>query len=158
MQHPGITLKELIAEKGLNQKDLANVLWKSKSTINEIIKGKRNFTIHRDYELHKWIWTKIWFWIKKQLEFDYTKFLEENKETKQFEKQNNEKNDKIMDNNDKVQVDLGTKNILSDKENTTSYNISIEEKKTQNRTEESIQKKEPEKNIFAEKETIFEEF
>ncbi len=75
MQHPGELLKELLRDKGLTQKDLASILGKSKSTVNEIIKWKRNFTIWWDYDLHKWIDTEIWFWINKQMEFDYGSFL-----------------------------------------------------------------------------------
>ena len=45
------------------------------SEVNELIKGKRNITIQRDYLLHKVLGTPLKYRIILQIEFDYQNFI-----------------------------------------------------------------------------------
>jgi len=72
LEHPWIELQLLIKEKWLTQKAFASILWKKVSEINELLKGKRNITIQRDYLLHQTLWTPIKYWIFKQIDYDYS--------------------------------------------------------------------------------------
>ncbi|PID34826.1 MAG: hypothetical protein CR971_01210, partial [candidate division SR1 bacterium] len=69
--HPGIELKKLLQEKSLTQKDMASLCGKNTSELNELIKGKRNFTIQRDIILHEVLGTPEQFWIRKQMDYEY---------------------------------------------------------------------------------------
>jgi len=75
MTHPWILLWTTIKQQGRTQKQFAVLAWKKVSEVNELIKGKRNITIPRDYVLHKVLWTEQGYRIKKQIEFDYQTFL-----------------------------------------------------------------------------------
>ena len=83
MQHPWIILGNTIKEQGRTQKKFAFLVWKKGSELNELIKGKRNITIQRDYLLHKTLHTPMKHWLNLQIEYDYQQLL-----ASQSEKQN----------------------------------------------------------------------
>ncbi len=75
MKFPGFHLGELLRERGLTQKQLAVLVNKKVSEINELIKGKRKITIQRDYVLSQALGTSQKYWINQQIEYDYEQFL-----------------------------------------------------------------------------------
>lgn len=70
--HPWIEIQDIIREKWLTQKAFSILLGKKVSEVNELLKGKRNITIQRDYALHKALWTPIKYRILKQVDYDYS--------------------------------------------------------------------------------------
>lgn len=71
MFHPGLDLTKAIQKKGRTQKEFSTFCDKKPSEINELIKGKRKFTIQWDLILHKVLNTPQKFWINKQMAYDY---------------------------------------------------------------------------------------
>ena len=77
MEHPWVELKKCLKEKGETQKSFSLLIWKKTSELNELIKGKRNITIQWDFLLYKFLWTSKGYRMKKQMLFDYRKFIQE---------------------------------------------------------------------------------
>lgn len=95
--HPWLLLWTTIKQQGRTQKQFALLVWKKVSEVNELIKGKRNITIQRDYLLHNVLWTPLKHRINIQRDYDYELFLssispEQQKEqqTKQHDNQTKE--------------------------------------------------------------------
>jgi HTH-type transcriptional regulator/antitoxin HigA len=60
-----------LKERGWTQKDFARLLGKKVSEVNELIKGKRNITVHRDILLSVLFDDPEQKWCRLQLEYDY---------------------------------------------------------------------------------------
>jgi plasmid maintenance system antidote protein VapI len=60
-----------LKERGWTQKDFARLLGKKVSEVNELIKGKRNITVHRDILLSALFDDEEKKWCRLQLEYDY---------------------------------------------------------------------------------------
>lgn len=58
----------------MTQKQLAFLVKKKVSEINELIKGKRKITIQWDYLLSQALETPRKYWILQQLEYDYEQY------------------------------------------------------------------------------------
>lgn len=69
--HPGKELQNILKELWYSQRAFAQKIWKSVSELNELLKGRRNFTIQRDILLTKVLGTLPKYWIQQQLEHDY---------------------------------------------------------------------------------------
>ncbi|MFA7717192.1 MAG: helix-turn-helix domain-containing protein [Candidatus Absconditabacterales bacterium] len=71
IKHPGHYLQQKLKERGWTQKDFARLLGKKVSEVNELIKGKRNITVHRDILLSVLFDDPEQKWCRLQLEYDY---------------------------------------------------------------------------------------
>jgi plasmid maintenance system antidote protein VapI len=60
-----------LKERGRTQKNFARLLGKKVSEVNELIKGKRNITVHRDILLSALFDDEEQKWCRLQLEYDY---------------------------------------------------------------------------------------
>ncbi len=69
--HPGKELQNILKELWYSQRAFAKKIWKSVSELNELLKGRRNFTIQRDILLTKALGTLPKYWIQQQLEYEY---------------------------------------------------------------------------------------
>lgn len=80
--HPGEHLLDEIEARGIRQKDLAMEMDIPKSTLNEIIKGKKNITIDIALKLENVLDIPAKFWLNAQInyEIDCHRILEKNKE------------------------------------------------------------------------------
>ena len=89
MIHPWKKIIEEIRNRNWTQKQFAILVWKKNSEVNELIKGKRNITIQRDYVLSQVLWTPEKYWINMQTDYDYEqmklKIKEEKNKTESFE-------------------------------------------------------------------------
>ena len=89
MIHPWKKIIEEIRNRNWTQKQFAILVWKKNSEVNELIKGKRNITIQRDYILSQVLWTPEKYWINMQTDYDYEqmklKIKEEKNKTETFE-------------------------------------------------------------------------
>ena len=89
MTHPWKKIIEEIRNRNWTQKQFAILVWKKNSEVNELIKGKRNITIQRDYILSQVLWTPEKYWINMQTDYDYEqmklKIKEEKNKTESFE-------------------------------------------------------------------------
>jgi plasmid maintenance system antidote protein VapI len=77
-QHPGTLLTTTLKDHQRTQKQFAILVGKKVSEVNELIKGKRNITIQRDYLLHTVLETPIKYWLNLQIDYDYETFLASN--------------------------------------------------------------------------------
>ncbi len=59
----------------MTQKQLAFLVNKKVSEINELIKGKRKMTIQWDYLLSQALHTPEKYWISQQIDYDYQQYL-----------------------------------------------------------------------------------
>jgi len=80
MIHPGKKIIEEIRNRNWTQKQFAILVWKKNSEVNELIKGKRNITIQRDYALSHVLWTPEKYWINMQTDYDYEQMKQKIKE------------------------------------------------------------------------------
>jgi len=82
MIHPWKKIIEEIRNRNWTQKQFAILVWKKNSEVNELIKGKRNITIQRDYALSHVLWTPEKYWINMQIDYDYELMKQKIKEEK----------------------------------------------------------------------------
>jgi plasmid maintenance system antidote protein VapI len=70
--HPGKKIQEELKNRGWTQRQFAFLLWKKVSELNELIKWKRNVTVHRDILLSHVLWTSRKYWLDLQNEYEYS--------------------------------------------------------------------------------------
>lgn len=69
--HPGETLAEELKERGIKQKDLAERIGIQPSHLNELIKGKRSFTVPIAMALEKELGIPYDFWMRRQIHYEH---------------------------------------------------------------------------------------
>ena len=69
--HPGETLNEELKERGIKQKDLAARIGMRPSHLNELIKGKRSFTVALAMALEKELGIPYDFWMRRQYNYEH---------------------------------------------------------------------------------------
>ena len=69
--HPGETLNEELKERGIKQKDLAAKIGILPSHLNELIKGKRSFTVEISMALEKELGIPYDFWMRLQYGYEH---------------------------------------------------------------------------------------
>ncbi|MBQ9865374.1 MAG: HigA family addiction module antidote protein [Bacteroidales bacterium] len=69
--HPGETLNEELKERGIKQKDLATRIGMKPSHLNELIKGKRSFTVDIAMTLEKELGIPYDFWMRLQYGYEH---------------------------------------------------------------------------------------
>lgn len=69
--HPGETLKEEMKERGIKQKELAARIGILPSHLNELIKGKRSFTVAIATALEKELGIPYDFWMRLQYGYEH---------------------------------------------------------------------------------------
>ncbi|MBP5535633.1 MAG: HigA family addiction module antidote protein [Bacteroidales bacterium] len=69
--HPGETLNEELKERGIKQKDLAAKIGILPSHMNELIKGKRSFTVPIAMALEKELGIPYDFWMRRQFHYEH---------------------------------------------------------------------------------------
>ena len=69
-QHPGIELKKLISERGMNLSQFARSIDVSSSRISEIVSGRRSITIDSAVKFADTFSTTPEYWLTKQNEYD----------------------------------------------------------------------------------------
>lgn len=69
--HPGRILKNELGERGISQKEFAQMIGMRTSHLNEIIKGKRNITIHIADKLEQALGISSISWVNLQTQYDY---------------------------------------------------------------------------------------
>ena len=77
--HPGEVLKEEIESRGITQTALASELGVSKSLLNEMINGKRDFTIEYSLMLEAALGIDADFWINMQTAYNKNKAVRDSK-------------------------------------------------------------------------------
>ncbi len=70
VSHPGLTLLDILEEKGLTQKELAQRMGRPINKINKIIKGKLIITPTTALQLEKVLSVSASFWNTRQKQFD----------------------------------------------------------------------------------------
>ena len=75
IENPWTILQLFLWEAGYTQKAFSVKIGKKVSEINELIKGKRKFTLAWDFLLSKTLGTPQKFWILKQIDYDYQALL-----------------------------------------------------------------------------------
>lgn len=68
--HPGEVLREEIESRGITQTKLANEIGIRVSLLNELINGKRNFTIEYAMMIEAALCIDADFWIRMQANYD----------------------------------------------------------------------------------------
>ena len=68
--HPGEVLREEIESRGITQTKLANEIGVRVSLLNELINGKRNFTIEYAMMIEAALGIDADFWIRMQANYD----------------------------------------------------------------------------------------
>ena len=68
--HPGEVLREEIESRGISQTKLANEIGVRISLLNELINGKRNFTIEYAMMIEAALGIDADFWMNMQLAYD----------------------------------------------------------------------------------------
>ncbi|MCK4412781.1 MAG: helix-turn-helix domain-containing protein [Candidatus Eisenbacteria sp.] len=81
---PGETLREILAERGMTQADLAERTGRPKKTINEIIKGKTAITTETALQFEMVLGVPANFWNRRELH--YREYLEAREERARLEK------------------------------------------------------------------------
>lgn len=66
---PGDTLNEILEDRGMTQKELAERMNRPEKTINEIIKGKAAITPDTTLQLEKVLGTPAHFWIQREAQY-----------------------------------------------------------------------------------------
>src|SRR6266581_132260 len=66
---PGETLQELLDERGMTQKDLANRMGRPIKTINEIVKGKAQITPETAVQLERALGLPAAFWNEREAHY-----------------------------------------------------------------------------------------
>ena len=69
--HPGETLNEELKERGIKQKDLATRIGMSPSHLNELIKGKRSFTVDIAMALERELGISYDSWMRLQYGYEH---------------------------------------------------------------------------------------
>ena len=69
--HPGEILSEELQERGIKQKDLAKSIGLLPSHLNELIKGKRSFTVVVAMALEKELGIPYDFWMRMQYSYEH---------------------------------------------------------------------------------------
>ena len=69
--HPGEILIEELKERGIKQKDLAAKIGILPSHLNELIKGKRSFTVEFAMALEKELGIPYDFWMRRQYGYEH---------------------------------------------------------------------------------------
>ena len=69
--HPGEVLNEELKERGIKQKDLAARIGVLPSHLNELIKGKRSFTVTIAMALEKELGIPYDFWMRMQYGYEH---------------------------------------------------------------------------------------
>ncbi len=77
--HPGEVLREEIECRGITQTSLASELGVAKSLINELVNGKRDFTIEYALMLEAALGIDADFWINMQTAFNKNKVTKDAK-------------------------------------------------------------------------------
>ena len=171
MIHPWKKIIEEIRNRGWTQKQFAVLVWKKNSEVNELIKWKRNITIQRDYILSQVLWTPEKYWINMQMDYDYeqmkVKIKEEQNKVESFEVVEDIQSNNVQEAQEHQEVDNKEENIekswedkqeKSEKEsniseqvqnennNEESWNVDLP--KSEEISEEDVQKKKEMKKIF----------
>ena len=74
-QHPGIELKKMILDRGMNLSQFARSINVSSSRISEIVSGRRSMTIDSAVKVADTFNTTPEYWLLKQNEYDlYCKY------------------------------------------------------------------------------------
>lgn len=69
--HPGEVLSEdVLAELGINAKQLSEVLGVPSNRITEIVRGRRGITADTALRLSRWLGTSPKFWLNLQQSYD----------------------------------------------------------------------------------------
>ena len=68
--HPGLVLKEEVAEYGITPTELARQIDVPPNRISQIINGKRSITADTAHRLGKWFRVEPQFWLNLQTNFD----------------------------------------------------------------------------------------
>ena len=69
--HPGEVLNDELKERGIKQKDLASKMGILPSHLNELIKGKRSFTVTIAMALEKELGIPYDFWMRMQYGYEH---------------------------------------------------------------------------------------
>ena len=69
--HPGETLREELKERGIKQKELAAKIGILPSHLNELIKGKRSFTVSIAMALENELGIPYDFWMRLQYGYEH---------------------------------------------------------------------------------------
>lgn len=69
--HPGETLNEELKERGIKQKDFAAQIGILPSHLNELIKGKRSFTVEVSMAIEKALGIPYDFWMRRQYHYEH---------------------------------------------------------------------------------------
>lgn len=69
--HPGEILNEELKERGIKQKDLAAKIGIRPSHLNELIKGKRSFTVEISMALEKELGIPYDSWMRLQYSYEH---------------------------------------------------------------------------------------
>ena len=91
--HPGETLKEELKERGIKQKDFAAKIGLLPSHLNELIKGKRSFTVPIAMALEKELGIPYDFWMRRQYHYEHDLLVIAQREV---EKQQNSRRESIF--------------------------------------------------------------
>ena len=67
---PGLTLDEILGERGMSQAELSRRMGRPKKTINEIVKGKASITPETALQLEKVLGIPAQFWSNRQRHYD----------------------------------------------------------------------------------------
>jgi addiction module HigA family antidote len=71
-QHPGLVLKDELAELGVSMAELARAIDVPPGRISEIVAGKRAITGDTALRLGHWFGTSPQFWLNLQVHYDLT--------------------------------------------------------------------------------------
>ncbi|MFP4019805.1 MAG: HigA family addiction module antitoxin, partial [Bacteroidales bacterium] len=95
--HPGEDLKDELEARGMSQAELAKLMGKERSQLNEIIRGKRNMSADIALLLEEVLGISAEFWMnaQKQYELDKARINEKTKEQKAAIEKWNKYKDKI---------------------------------------------------------------
>ena len=70
VSHPGVTLFEVLDERGMSQAELSRRTGRPKKTVNEIIQGKAAITSETALQLEKVLGIPSTFWVNRQRYYD----------------------------------------------------------------------------------------
>lgn len=138
VKHPWWYLGDLLREKEMTQKQLAFLVKKKVSEINELIKGKRKITIQWDYLLSQALETPRKYWILQQLEYDYEQYQQSLEEWEKPEQERQEEKEEEWEFSDIISV--------QQRENTERWEEFFGEHSSQGEGEEKIPRSEKEKD------------
>jgi HTH-type transcriptional regulator/antitoxin HigA len=79
--HPGEVLREELRERGITQKEFAEIIDIQAACLNEFIKGKQDLTEPLAYKLEQSLGISAKFWMTMQSEYAYDSIQIKNKES-----------------------------------------------------------------------------